>query len=65
VIWRLARLEKRLDLRVVGVKVKIGDGQTQVVRSRVVVDASGQSSLLIDRMNLREWDPELKKACAV
>jgi flavin-dependent dehydrogenase len=48
--------------RVVGVKVKIGDGQTQVVRSRVVVDASGQSSMLIDRMNLREWDPELKKA---
>ncbi len=48
--------------RVVGVKVKVGDSETQVVRSKVVVDASGQSSLLIDRMNLREWDPELKKA---
>jgi flavin-dependent dehydrogenase len=48
--------------RVVGVKVKIGDEPAKVVHSQVVVDASGQSSLLIDRMNLREWDPELKKA---
>ena len=29
---------------------------------KVVVDASGQSSLLIDRLGLREWDPVLKKA---
>jgi flavin-dependent dehydrogenase len=48
--------------RVVGVKVKCGDEPTKIVRSRVVVDASGQSSLLIDRMQLREWDADLKKA---
>jgi flavin-dependent dehydrogenase len=48
--------------RVTGVRVKCEGEETKTVRSRVVVDASGQSSLLIDRMNLREWDPDLKKA---
>jgi len=48
--------------RVVGVRVKCEGEETKTVRSQVVVDASGQSSLLIDRMNLREWDPDLKKA---
>lgn len=48
--------------RVVGVRVKCEGEETKTVRSRIVVDASGQSSLLIDRMNLRQWDPELKKA---
>jgi flavin-dependent dehydrogenase len=32
------------------------------VRADVVVDASGQSSLIMDRLGLREWDPVLKKA---
>jgi hypothetical protein len=32
------------------------------VRARVVVAASGQSSLILDRLGLREWDPLLKKA---
>jgi flavin-dependent dehydrogenase len=48
--------------RVVGVKVKCEGEETKTVRARVVVDASGQSSMMIDRMNLREWDPDLKKA---
>lgn len=48
--------------KAVGVRVKPEDGPERVVRSKVVVDASGQSSLIIDRLNLREWDPELKKA---
>jgi flavin-dependent dehydrogenase len=48
--------------RVVGVRVKCEGEETKSVRASVVVDASGQSSLLIDRMNLREWDPDLKKA---
>lgn len=48
--------------RAVGVRVKTADGVEQEVRAKVVVDASGQSSLLLDRLNLREWDPVLKKA---
>lgn len=32
------------------------------VRAKVVIDASGQSTLIIDRFGLREWDPQLKKA---
>jgi flavin-dependent dehydrogenase len=48
--------------RAVGVRVKLEDESERVVRSKVVVDASGQSSLLMDRLGLREWDPVLKKA---
>ena len=31
------------------------------VRAKVVVDASGQSTMLTDRFKLRQWDPVLKK----
>jgi flavin-dependent dehydrogenase len=48
--------------RASGVRVKGPDGAERVVRSQVVVDASGQSSLILDRLGLREWDPVLKKA---
>ncbi len=48
--------------KAVGVRVKLEDGTERVVRSKVVVDASGQSSLLLDRLGLREWDPVLRKA---
>ena len=48
--------------KAVGVRVKPEDGPEREVRAKVVVDASGQSSMLIDRLNLREWDPILKKA---
>jgi flavin-dependent dehydrogenase len=48
--------------RAVGVRVKPEGEPEKVVRAKVVVDASGQSSLILDRLNLREWDPELKKA---
>ena len=48
--------------RAVGVRVKREDGTQQDVRAKVVVDASGQSSMIMDRMKLREWDPLLKKA---
>ena len=48
--------------RVVGVKVKLEGEDEKEVRAQVVVDASGQSSVVMDRMNLREWDPVLKKA---
>jgi flavin-dependent dehydrogenase len=46
----------------VGVRVKPEGGPEREVRAKVVVDASGQSTLLIDRLGLREWDPVLKKA---
>ncbi len=48
--------------RAAGVKVRMSDGVVREIRAPVVVDACGQSSLLIDRLGLREWDPVLKKA---
>jgi flavin-dependent dehydrogenase len=48
--------------RAVGVRVKPEDGPEREARAKVVVDASGQSTLIIDRFGLREWDPKLKKA---
>ena len=47
---------------VVGVKVKLEGAEEIESRAQVVIDASGQSSILMDRMDLREWDPVLKKA---
>ncbi len=48
--------------RAVGVRVKLENGVEREVRAKVVVDASGQSSMLIDKFNLRMWDADLKKA---
>jgi flavin-dependent dehydrogenase len=48
--------------RAVGVRVVTADGVEREVRAQVVVDASGQSSLIMSRLGLREWDPVLKKA---
>lgn len=48
--------------RAVGVRVQYEDGKQEEVRAQVVVDASGQSSMIQSRLGLREWDPELKKA---
>jgi flavin-dependent dehydrogenase len=48
--------------RAYGVKVKLEGETEKEVRAQVIVDASGQSSIIMDRMNLREWDPVLKKA---
>ena len=47
--------------RAVGVRVQDEDGE-RTVRAEVVVDASGQSSMIMNRLGLREWDPVLKKA---
>jgi flavin-dependent dehydrogenase len=46
--------------RAVGVKIKEGEGFREV-RAKVVVDASGQNGLLMNRLNLRVWDPILNK----
>jgi flavin-dependent dehydrogenase len=48
--------------RAVGVRVQTEDGKEREVRAKVLVDASGQSSLLLDRLGLREWDPVLRKS---
>jgi flavin-dependent dehydrogenase len=48
----------------VGVKVADEAGNQREVRADVVVDASGQSSMIQSRLGLRQYDPELKKgAC--
>ncbi|HEY2783665.1 MAG TPA: NAD(P)/FAD-dependent oxidoreductase [Fimbriiglobus sp.] len=47
--------------KAVGVRVKPENGAERTVRARVVVDASGQSTTLLDRLGLRDWDPTLRK----
>lgn len=48
--------------RATGVRIADESGTEHTVRARVVVDASGQSSMIMSRFGLREWDKELKKA---
>ena len=50
------------ETKAVGVRVKPENEPEREVRSKVVIDASGQSTLIIDRFGLRDWDPALKKA---
>lgn len=50
------------DGRAVGVKLVDEAGTERTVRCRVVVDAAGQSTVIQDRLGLRQWDPGLKKA---
>jgi flavin-dependent dehydrogenase len=47
--------------RAVGVRIRHEDGREEDVRSRVVVDASGQAGLLQHKFKLRVWDPSLNK----
>jgi flavin-dependent dehydrogenase len=47
--------------RAVGVVIQNEDGTTREVRAKVVVDASGQSGLLMNKFKLRIWDPVLNK----
>ena len=46
--------------RAVGVRIKDDNGFREV-RAQVVVDASGQNGLLMNRLGLRYWDPILNK----
>jgi flavin-dependent dehydrogenase len=48
--------------RAVGVRVQNEEGVERQVGASVVADAGGQSSLILDRLGLRDWDPVLKKA---
>jgi flavin-dependent dehydrogenase len=47
--------------RAVGVRVKDAEGREHQTRAKVVVDASGQSTLVANRFKLRVADPKLKK----
>jgi flavin-dependent dehydrogenase len=47
--------------RAVGVRIQNEDGSQQEVHAKVVVDASGQSTMLQNRFKLRLWDPVLNK----
>jgi flavin-dependent dehydrogenase len=48
--------------RAVGVRIARENGAEKEIRAPVVVDASGQSTMLISRLGLREWDQKLRKA---
>ncbi len=48
--------------KAVGVKVQDESGNQREHYANVIVDAGRQSNLLMDRLGLRVWDPELKKA---
>src|SRR4051794_31042154 len=48
--------------RAIGVRIQNAAGEQQDVHADVVVDASGQSSLIMSRLGLRVWDAQLKKA---
>jgi flavin-dependent dehydrogenase len=47
--------------RAVGVRVQLADGTERTVRASVVVDASGQGSMIMSRLGLRDWDRVLRK----
>jgi len=48
--------------RAVGVRIADESGSEREVRAKVIVDASGQSTMIQSRLGLRDWDPVLKKA---
>src|ERR1700741_3088213 len=49
------------DGRAAGVTLQREGGAREDIPARVVVDASGQNGLLMNRLNLRVWDPVLNK----
>jgi flavin-dependent dehydrogenase len=48
--------------RAVGVRYQREDGSEGTCHCDVVVDASGQSTMIQSHLKLRDWDPQLKKA---
>jgi len=45
----------------IGVRIKDDDGSFRDVHAKVVVDATGQNGLIMNRLRLRLWDPILNK----
>ncbi len=50
------------DERAVGVKVQVPSGEIQEIYAQVIVDASGQQSVVATKKGLRTVNPHLKKA---
>ncbi|MEM9187435.1 MAG: NAD(P)/FAD-dependent oxidoreductase [Planctomycetota bacterium] len=48
--------------RATGVRLRTHDGAERSVASRVIVDATGQQSLLAGKLGLKQVNPDLKKA---
>ncbi|QEL15656.1 NAD(P)/FAD-dependent oxidoreductase [Limnoglobus roseus] len=48
--------------RQTGVRIRNKDGTDETLTPKVVVDASGQSSVIAHRLKLRQTDPKLQKA---
>ncbi|MCG8584588.1 MAG: tryptophan 7-halogenase [Pirellulales bacterium] len=48
--------------KIVGIKLQDNDGQAHQISSRVVVDATGQHSLIANRLGLKRVNPDLRKA---
>ena len=47
--------------RATGIRIQRPDGSIAQINAKVVVDASGQSGMLMNRLKLRIWDPVLNK----
>lgn len=47
--------------RATGIRIQEPDGTQRQINAKVVVDASGQSGMLMNRLKLRVWDPVLNK----
>ncbi len=47
--------------RATGVRIQNPDGSVRQVNAQVIIDASGQSGLLMNRLKTRIWDPVLNK----
>jgi len=48
--------------RAVGVRVRTGGEESEAIRARVVVDASGEAAVLSRKLDVRRFDPKLKRA---
>lgn len=48
--------------KAVGVKIQSADGKPQEIGARVVIDATGQQSLIATRLGIRHENPELRKS---
>ena len=44
------------------VELQNADGSIETVTAKVVIDASGQQSLISNKLSMKDFDPELKKA---
>lgn len=45
-----------------GVRLRTTEGSEHTIASRVVIDATGQSSLIANKLGLKEMNPDLRKA---